>query len=722
MGRKPTYDELEQGLRALETAQQKVRERISAASRLGEALLLSGNLPEKLHRVADGVVRIFEADLCRIWTIQPSDLCDAGCFHADVVNGLHVCGYRERCLHLAASSGRYTHLDGRHGRVPFDAYRIGRIASGECATFLTNDVLHDPRVHDRSWAEGLGLVSFAGYRLPSAEGNPVGVLALFSTHPVSPVDHDLLQGVANAAAQVIQTATAEEALHQSEVNLREAQRMGKMGHWAYDLETQRLTWSDQVFEIFGRDPSLGPPDFEESLSNYYPEHSKQLQERSLRALQTGEGFEMDYKVRLSAERTAYHFSTFHPIKDPAGRITRFMGTIQDITERKQAEAEREQLLDRLRQAQKMEAIGTLAGGIAHDFNNVLTAIIGYTELAIFDSQPDTLLQANLRQLLQAGKRGRDLVEQILAFSRQAEQEVRPVDLRLVVREALRFLRASLPTTIELRQSLRAESCTILGDPTQMHQILVNLCTNAADAMEGKGGLIEVTLVETDLDARQAASHPNLAPGEYLRLAVRDTGHGMESAVMDRIFDPFFTTKERGKGTGMGLSVVHGIVRAHGGHIGVHSEPEKGTEFCVLLPRIAGEAPAEREEARHAMENRACILFVDDEEVIVHMRKQMLERLGHEVHACTSGVQALGTFRAQPDKFDLVITDMTMPHMTGVDLSRQLLEIRPNIPIVLCTGFSEQIDLEKARKIGIQEMLIKPVLFNDLCDAIERTLA
>ncbi len=389
--------------------------------------------------------------------------------------------------------------------------------------------------------------------------------------------------------------------------------------------------------------------------------------------------------------------------------------VRDITERKNLESQ-------LRETQKMEAIGTLAGGIAHDFNNILQIILGYTELARQETFEDDSLQAILREVINAGKRGRDLAGKILTFSRHADQEAKNVELVSIVREALQFLRASLPTTIQLREDLRVESGMVSGDPTGIYQILINLCTNAGHAMIEHGGELVVGLSQQDLDADAAALFPELKPGAYLTLTVSDTGHGMDSSTRNRIFEPFFTTKGQGEGTGMGLSVVHGIVKAHGGAIRVESEVGEGTTFLVLLPELEGVATSSVEEQPTGEVRPARVLFVDDEKSLVKLHGQMLRRLGHEVTALTNSQEALESFRQTPQDFDLVITDMTMPGLTGTDMAKEMLRIRPEIPILLCTGFSESVDLEKAREIGIRDMLMKPTMKGELEKAIQQALA
>jgi len=384
---------------------------------------------------------------------------------------------------------------------------------------------------------------------------------------------------------------------------------------------------------------------------------------------------MPYKVEASIS----------PIRDKAGTIINYVTIERDVTHEAELETQ-------LRQVQKMEAIGTLAGGIAHDFNNILAAIMGYTEMALYDVPEGATGRRNLEQVIKAGYRGKELVKQIITFSRRSEQERRPMRVSPIVKEALKLLRASLPTTIDIRQSIKTQSGMVLADPTQIHQVLMNLCSNASYAMREKGGVLEVSLADVDVDSDGAAPYSGLNPGAYLKLTVSDTGHGMDHAIIERIFDPFFTTKRPGEGTGMGLAVVHGIVKSYGGVLVVDSELEKGSTFNV-----------------------------DDEEDLVVMVQQMLEPLGYGVVTKTNSLEALEVFKAQPDQFALVITDQTMPHMTGADLAKELMCIRPDIPIILCTGFSEIINADEAKALGIREFVMKPFTTSEITETMRRVL-
>ncbi|MDY6950096.1 MAG: PAS domain S-box protein [Thermodesulfobacteriota bacterium] len=394
---------------------------------------------------------------------------------------------------------------------------------------------------------------------------------------------------------------------------------------------------------------------------------------------------------------------------------------RDITDRKRAEEERKGLEAQLQQAQKMEAIGTLAGGIAHDFNNILGIIVGNAEL-VMDELPEWYAaQDNLKEVRKACLRAKDMVKQILAFSRQTELERKPVRLEPIIRESVRLLRASIPTTIDIRQHILAESDTVSADATQINQVLINLCTNAAHAMAEEGGVLEVSLEDQELDEDSAREYHELSPGHHVSLTVSDTGHGMEPGVADRVFDPYFTTREVGQGSGMGLSVVHGIVKSHGGVITVKSKPGQGATFRVLLPAVEKGAAPEPEAAETIPKGSERILFVDDEQPLVNLARQVLERLGYEVLATSSSLEALEVFRAGPDRFDLVITDMAMPLMAGDRLAKNLIEIRPDIPVILCTGHSERINEERAMAMGIRAFVMKPVVKREIAMTVRKVL-
>ncbi len=404
------------------------------------------------------------------------------------------------------------------------------------------------------------------------------------------------------------------------------------------------------------------------------------------------------------------------IKDENGRTLYYMSTAVDISEKKELEIQ-------LTQAQKMEAIGTLAGGIAHDFNNILGVIVGHAELMeLANTDPNSPRIKSLGKILEAAYRAKDLVYQILTFSRQTEKKKYPLDLSLLVKESIKFLRSSLPVTIKIQKDIKSRALNVLADPTQMHQIMLNLCVNARHAMGEHGGILEIGLKDIYLDHQKAAIYPDLGPGQYVKLSVKDTGCGMDKDVLERIFNPFFTTKPADEGTGMGLSVVHGIVKSHGGAIMAESTPGQGSLFEILLPSVEGDSLSLEMSNLDAVKGGTeCILFVDDEQNLVDLGTAILEHFGYEVVAMTNSLEALDTFCANPQRFDMVITDQTMPDLTGTELSQKLIKARPGLPIILCTGFSETIDNKKAQELGIRELINKPIGAHNIGETVRKIL-
>jgi PAS domain S-box-containing protein len=409
------------------------------------------------------------------------------------------------------------------------------------------------------------------------------------------------------------------------------------------------------------------------------------------------------------------------LRDKANKIVGILFSGEDITKRKRAEEEQQRLQEQLIQAQKMEAIGTLAGGIAHDFNNILWAIMGFTELTLNSIPEGSREYHNLQQVLKASERAKYLVNQILAFSRKTSQERKPLQISLIVKEAIKLLRATIPTTIEIKQDIASPEAMVSADPTQMHQVIMNLCTNSAHAMREKGDILEVGLEEKYLDQDSLLGYHDLTPGPYVILTVNDNGPGIAPEIIDRIFDPFFTTKEVGEGTGMGLAAVYGIVKSHGGWITVSSQPGAGTTVTILLPKIVSGDAGVKEVLAPIPKGTGRILVIDDEKVLIDLHKEMLESLGYDTVPINSSLEALKIFQAQPDKFDLVITDQTMPHMTGIQLSHELRRIRHDISIILCTGYSETVSEEKVKAVGINALLMKPINLRNLAETVLKVL-
>ncbi|SHO53744.1 PAS domain S-box-containing protein [Desulfopila aestuarii DSM 18488] len=402
--------------------------------------------------------------------------------------------------------------------------------------------------------------------------------------------------------------------------------------------------------------------------------------------------------------------------DEDGTLKHIRGFLLDISEQRRLETQ-------IQQAQKMESIGTLAGGIAHDFNNILGGILGYAEMAQEACPAGSTVRKDLDQVVKASYRAKELVKQILAFSRQDETDQIPLQPEVIIKEALKLLRSSLPTTIDIQQNIDTESWPILADPTKIHQIITNLCTNAFHAMEETGGTLTISLKNTTLTRAELKSEPHVHPGHFVEITVGDTGPGIAPEIMDKIFDPFFTTKEVGKGTGMGLAVIHGIVKKSNGFVSCRSSVGEGTTFYVYLPVHSDTASPEAEPTPSELTQLGAerVLFIDDDEMVAQMGKTMLERLGYRVTVETSSLEALKNVQDQPERFDLVITDQTMPGMTGSDLARRILQIRPKMPIILCTGYSNQISEEKATIYGIKGFAMKPLAKKDLAALVRNVL-
>ena len=423
--------------------------------------------------------------------------------------------------------------------------------------------------------------------------------------------------------------------------------------------------------------------------------------------------EFELQVIRKDGRPAWIALNMAAVHDERGEFLYYEGSARDATVRKSLES-------KLVQAQKMEAIGTLAGGVAHDFNNILAAIMGFTELASIKTT-DADVRNHLNQVLLSSNRAKDLVAQILAFSRRAECQSIPLDMREGVAEAVKLMRATLPSSIEIRTRFTSEPCSVLADAAQIHQLVINLCTNAAHAMKERRGVMKVGLDRVSVLPNADPRLTDLTPGPYARLTVSDTGTGIDPCIIDRIFDPFFTTKEAGEGSGLGLSVIYGIVKERGGAVTVDSVRGEGSFFAVHLPLTAEKAPLESTHADIPSCGSERILFVDDEKTLVSIAREALRNLGYRIVATESSVSALEMFTTAPGQFDLLITDMTMPDMTGMDLAKKVLRVRPEIPIILCTGYNELVTEEDAKGLGIREFLMKPVTTAELTAAIRRLM-
>ncbi len=517
--------------------------------------------------------------------------------------------------------------------------------------------------------------------------------------------------MASVARDITERRQAERALQESEARFRELYESVPVGLFRARPDGLILEANRAYIEL------LGCPDkktlFARQSADIWLDSEQWRQ--WMKTLESHQGpFTTEVQWRRLDGRKIWVRVTARAVMEPDRSMLYVEGLAQDISRQRQLEEE-------IRHTQKLEAIGTLAGGIAHDFNNILAAIFGYTELAFMELPADAPARAHLTELMKAARRAKDLVAQILAFSRKSEEDKKPILLTPILKEALKLLRSSLPTTIEIRQNIEPEQGVALADPTRIHQLLINLCTNAAHAMRDTGGVLEVGLANVQLDETFAATYPGLECGPYFKLTVRDTGTGIAPDILNRIFEPYFTTKQKDIGTGLGLSIVHGIVKDLKGEITVESEVGKGSTFTVYLPRIERSAQAAAEEDGPLPIGNESVLVVDDEESIVRIMQRMLERLGYRVTTTQSAAEALEYFRADPNAYDLLITDLTMPGMTGDRLAQAVLSIKPGLPILLCTGFSERIDQAKARDMGIQGFLMKPLAMKELAQSVRALL-
>ncbi len=438
--------------------------------------------------------------------------------------------------------------------------------------------------------------------------------------------------------------------------------------------------------------------------------------------QSGQIYGLEYQVRRCDGSVIWISESARAVRDAQGNIRYYEGFIEDITPRKEAEAARIRLEKQMIQSQKMEAIGTLAGGIAHDFNNILCAMLGLTELALADNQVTGLARRNLEAVLKSADRAKDLIKQILSFSRRVESERRPVRLSSILKECVKLLNATLPAVIEIQSTVGTEEDTVIADSTELHQVIMNLSTNSAHAMRGRGGRLEYEIQALDLGPEQAARLSPLRAGPHVVMTVRDNGCGMSREVMENIFDPFFTTKPEGEGTGLGLTLVHRIITRSGGHIGVESQPGLGTTFRIYLPRVQQAAISQAQPRMQPMRGkRERVLVVDDEIMILQMMQQHLRNLGYRVFTRADSTVALEFFEKEFDNIDLVITDHTMPCMQGAELAQRVGEIRPEVPVILMTGLNQPPDFTGTKYSSRRSVVKKPIDFVELSHRLRNFL-
>nr|WP_319575820.1 PAS domain-containing protein [uncultured Desulfobacter sp.] len=658
-----------------------------------------------------------------------------------------------------------------------------------------------------------------------------------------------IRGLIGTIQDITERKHAEDILHKRNEMLKLTEAMAHIGSWEWDVHHDRVYWSEELFRIFGRDPSKGAPSFAEQSEFYADGDIQRLRDAVDTCVNRGTPYEIELRALRPGGGIRHCISRGKPQYDENGKVVRLVGSFQDITHRKHSEKqieslerrnqalldhspvchkivdldfnlqymsangfkmlgldqnaqvygkpypfeffpesfklrmikhlkhvrktgetvtmealtndiegkevwldsslipvfddddkidyitvvsanttqrkldekERNRLEERLKQSQKMEAIGTIAGGVAHDFNNILFPIIGMSELLIEDLSKDSPEYENAMEILTAGKRGADLVNQILAFSRQTEHKMAPTRIQTVLKEVLKLTRSTIPSYIEINQNIKNDCGMVMADPTQIHRIAMNIITNAYHAIDTDDGKISVVLRETEIELSDLPGK-NIEPGKYALLSFSDTGHGIPPAYRDKIFDPYFTIKEQGKGTGLGLAVVYGIVKQHKGDIAVYSEVGKGTTFNIYLPLIHQTSLTDVEKSAEKLPTgNENILLIDDEEPIARLGKLILERLGYRVSKQTNPIEALILFKENPDSFDLIISDMNMPNMTGFQLAKEIKYIRNDIPFIICTGFSDKIDEKKADVSGIESILMKPVIKSEMAQTVRSVL-
>jgi len=530
------------------------------------------------------------------------------------------------------------------------------------------------------------------------------------------------QRVIVAHENITMRKQAEEALHKSEDKYRSLFNQSMQGIYVHDFEGRILDVNQEACAQSGysREEWLGLTVFDG-----HPSKSKTNPPKT-EILQTWHQFARDRRVVIEAEHQRKD-GTVYPVEISTeavryGDDRAILAVVKDITERKMLEQEKRQLEKRIQQIQKMEAVGSLAAGIAHDFNNLLFPIIGMSELLMEDLPPGSPEHENAQEIMNAGKRGGDLVKQILAFSRQTEHQMIPVRVQQVLKEVLKLCRSSIPAEIEITQNLQPDCGLVLADPTQVHQVAMNLITNAYHACEAASGTIHVSVRQVDIGSDDLKDK-SLEPGPHVLLTVEDTACGIDPELLDKIFEPYFTTKEVGKGTGLGLATVYGIVKEHRGDIKVDSEPGRGAVFTVYLPLMEPSADADTPAVPSGpvIGGSERILIVDDDDIVGRLEQQILDRLGYRTTVRTSSIEALEAIKAAPQSFDLVITDMSMPQLTGDRLAREILVVRPDIPVVICTGFSERINHKKAKSMGLAGFLMKPVIGSELARIVRQVL-
>jgi PAS domain S-box-containing protein len=669
------------------------RARLSAmGAAVGLALIAGDSLADALQQVAEALVAHLDAAFTRIWTLNE----------------------RDGVLELQASAGLYTHLNGPHGKVPVGQFKIGRIARDR-KPHLTNTVVGDPEVNDQEWAKREGMVAFAGHPL-LVEGRVVGVMALFARHTLSDTVTAALASIADHVALGIERHRGAQALQAGEGRMRFALESAGVGIWDMDYTTGLLTWSETLEAHYGLPPGTFGGTFEAFIARVHPDDRESVLATIGEAMKSGADFSIqnrsiwpDGTVRWLSGAGRIHVG-------PHGEPVRGIGISLDITERRALE-------EQYQHAQKMEAIGRLAGGVAHDFNNLLTAILGYCELLLADFDPNDPRHADLTEIQKAGASAAGLTRQLLAFSRKEIIEPTLLDLNVVVTGIGAMVERMIGEDVKVVLGLQPELSLVKADRGQVEQVVLNLAVNARDAMP-EGGTLTIETADVELDDDYASAHFLVKPGRYVALAVSDTGTGMTPDVQARLFEPFFTTKEVGKGTGLGLATVHGIVARSGGSVHVYSEVGRGTSFKVYFPK-ADRIDTDMEvdvlpPVSRAHAGLQTVLVVEDAQGLRELARRLLERQGYNVLTAADADEAIQIFEENAS-IDVLLTDVVMPGASGPELTKQLTERRPGLTVIYMSGYTEEAIVQHGvLKPGIA-FLQKPFTSETLARKIREAL-
>jgi PAS domain S-box-containing protein len=532
------------------------------------------------------------------------------------------------------------------------------------------------------------------FRMVDNQGKIKFLIGTFSAIPET--GEHILSMVDITSLKLMQTK-----LKQSEKRLAEAQKMAHLGNWEWDIQSDQLNWSDEIFRIMEVDTENFIPSLNSFFNLVHPQDRRKVRRAIRNSLVQRKPYSIEHRIETQKGKVKILHEMGDVIRNRQGRPVRMVGTVQDISQRSQMEKY-------LRKTHKMEALGTLAGGISHDLNNILMPIVLNTELALWQIPDDSPVKDYLKQVLTAAKRGKELVNQVVSFSRQKPDEMKVIHLIPLIKEAMRLLRASAPAGIDIQTRYHAENDKVYGNPTQIHQVLMNLCSNAVQAFDDERGKMEIVLESIRLDENIKKRYPELSGGGYLKLSVTDNGSGISGKIIDKIFDPFFTTKKAGDGSGMGLAVVNGIVSKHKGIVNVYSEEKKGSTFNVYFPELDGEMPEKEKESVEIQGGSEHIFVIDDEPSLLKSLQETLERLGYTVTTTSSGTEGWNKFLQHSGEYDLLITDQSMPDITGLELAQKIKETWRDIPIILISGFNEKINERELKKAGIARFIAKPV--------------